>query len=269
MTYFIIYKTTNTLNQKYYVGKHKTDDLNDGYLGSGLALNRAIKKYGKDVFKREILFLFDNQVDMENKEKEIVNEQLLADPLCYNIGIGGQGGMLNNKGTLTAFDLETNNWRKVSVDTFNKNRNTLKGGTYNQVTVKDKDGNIFNVSKLDPRYLSGELLHVSTGRKHSEETLNKIRQRRKEQIQEYNPHIGRINVFHSEHGFKKIFLCDLEAYVKDGWIKKHPSKNTVVLHKDGRNTRVTPCKVNEMISAGWSLGGKPTNRTSSRRKRVD
>jgi hypothetical protein len=46
MNYFI-YKTTNLLNGKYYIGMHVTNQIDDGYLGSGKYLNNAIKKYGK------------------------------------------------------------------------------------------------------------------------------------------------------------------------------------------------------------------------------
>jgi len=53
-----VYKITNTLNNMYYIGKHSTDDLNDGYMGSGYMLECAINYYGIDAFKKEILFDF-------------------------------------------------------------------------------------------------------------------------------------------------------------------------------------------------------------------
>ena len=52
MLYYIIYKTTNILNGKYYIGKHITENLNDEYISSGIALKKAIQKYGKEYFKK-------------------------------------------------------------------------------------------------------------------------------------------------------------------------------------------------------------------------
>lgn len=53
--FHFLYKTTNILNNKFYIGVHTTDDLGDGYKGSGTTLNKAFKKYGKNNFNREIL----------------------------------------------------------------------------------------------------------------------------------------------------------------------------------------------------------------------
>ena len=89
---YIIYKTTNLLNNKFYIGKHQCLTLEDGYLGSGRALKDAIAKYGKENFKREILFIFDTEADMNLKEKELVTLDLVNDPNCYNMMIGGEGG---------------------------------------------------------------------------------------------------------------------------------------------------------------------------------
>ena len=59
--YFIVYQITNLINDKIYIGIHSTNDINDNYFGSGTILNKAIKKYGKQNFKKEVLYIFDEK----------------------------------------------------------------------------------------------------------------------------------------------------------------------------------------------------------------
>ena len=88
--FYTVYQTTNRVNGKIYVGKHQTKDLNDGYLGSGKRLKNAIKKYGLEKFSKRILFIFDNEEDMNKKEKEIVSEDFCDRKDTYNLCIGGK-----------------------------------------------------------------------------------------------------------------------------------------------------------------------------------
>ena len=74
-----------------YIGKHITDDLNDSYLGSGIYLINAIKKYGKENFEQIVIEEFDNATTAYLKEKEIVNKDLIFENKCYNLIIGGKG----------------------------------------------------------------------------------------------------------------------------------------------------------------------------------
>ena len=92
MTYYILYQVTNNLNSKIYVGVHKTQDLNDGYMGSGKVINSAIKKHGIENFTRVILEQFDDSAAMYAREKEIVNDDFLNRADTYNLRRGGKGG---------------------------------------------------------------------------------------------------------------------------------------------------------------------------------
>lgn len=89
--FYYLYKITNTLNNKIYVGIHQTTNLNDGYFGSGLNLNRAIKKYGKENFIKEILEYFSNEESMLVREKQVVNSTFVSADTTYNIVEGGHG----------------------------------------------------------------------------------------------------------------------------------------------------------------------------------
>ena len=84
--YGIIYKTTNILNDKIYIGQTtRLDDQN--YIGSGLLIKKAIKKYGKNSFLREVLDACENQENLDNKEQFWI-KKLQPD---YNISLGGYG----------------------------------------------------------------------------------------------------------------------------------------------------------------------------------
>lgn len=91
MIKFTVYKILNLTTNEYYIGVHKTSNPNDNYLGSGLHIKNQVKKYGKENFKKEILFEFDKEEDAFQKEIELVNANI-TDNLCLNIGPGGIGG---------------------------------------------------------------------------------------------------------------------------------------------------------------------------------
>jgi hypothetical protein len=90
--HYYLYETKNRVNGKIYVGVHKTDDLNDGYLGSGKILRQAVEKYGVESFTKTILEQFETFEDALKREQEIVTEEFLAREDVYNLKCGGLGG---------------------------------------------------------------------------------------------------------------------------------------------------------------------------------
>jgi hypothetical protein len=91
--YHYIYKITNIINNKFYVGMHSTDNLDDGYLGSGKRLWYSLRKYGSENFKLNILEFYPDRISLKNREQELINEDLLKDPMCMNLKYGGEGGL--------------------------------------------------------------------------------------------------------------------------------------------------------------------------------
>jgi hypothetical protein len=87
---YTVYKTTNIINGKYYIGVHMTSNPNDDYLGSGRAIEEAIRKYGKDSFKKEILFMTESKVEAYKKEAELTID--FNTNKNYNMRLGGVGG---------------------------------------------------------------------------------------------------------------------------------------------------------------------------------
>ena len=95
--YYYVYKVTNNINNKEYIGFHSTNDLNDGYMGSGKLIIKAIEKYGIENFSKEILKIFDNKKDAEDYERKLVNEEYVMREDTYNISIGGNVCILHGK----------------------------------------------------------------------------------------------------------------------------------------------------------------------------
>jgi hypothetical protein len=92
--YYYVYQITNLLNNKVYVGKHKSTKhpFENQYYGSGKQITAAIKKYGVENFKKEVLQYCSSMEEMANKEAEIVTEDFVKRLDTYNMHKGGPGG---------------------------------------------------------------------------------------------------------------------------------------------------------------------------------
>jgi group I intron endonuclease len=149
--HYLIYKITNKLNNKFYVGKHATLNENDDYMGSGELIGRAIKKYGKEQFIKEILFDLSTKEEMNQKEIDIVDEEFVARPDTYNIKLGGEGGWNNEdqKKGPEAFKKRYSEDEEFRLAQIEKNRRCLE-------------------------YFRSNFSHPWIGRKHSDETKKKM-----------------------------------------------------------------------------------------------
>lgn len=92
LKHYLVYLITNTINGKIYVGQHQTYDVDDGYMGSGYALNAAYEKYGMDKFVKTILADFDDFDCMNNMEAVIVDKEFVERKDTYNESVGGTKG---------------------------------------------------------------------------------------------------------------------------------------------------------------------------------
>lgn len=92
-----VYKTTNTVNGKVYIGKHTTNNPNDSYLGSGIALNKAIVKYGRSKFTKDILGVFEDETGAYLFENSVVDAIFISRQDTYNAKIGGRGALAGSK----------------------------------------------------------------------------------------------------------------------------------------------------------------------------
>ena len=90
--HYLIYQITNNINQKFYIGKHETYNIDDDYFGSGKYLKYAIENHGIENFTKTILFELQNREEMNLLEKMVVTPEFCARKDTYNINVGGDGG---------------------------------------------------------------------------------------------------------------------------------------------------------------------------------
>jgi hypothetical protein len=108
------------VNGRFYIGVHKQEGVEfDGYLGSGVALQRAVKKYGVDSFLRETLYSYDILEEAYEKEKELVNSDFVKEKKNYNLSSGGRG-LAGNKLT------NEESRKKMSLAQQNRSKETRK-----------------------------------------------------------------------------------------------------------------------------------------------
>jgi hypothetical protein len=167
-----VYLTTNLINGKHYVGDHSTDNLDDGYLGSGNIIN-AFKKYGKQNFKKEILEYFNERNEAFLNQEKYIKEYNTLVPNGYNISpMGGLGfNGCHSKETKEKIK-QTLKGSKQSKETIEKRRKKLIGKKRTQETK-------FKMSKWQIGKILSEKTKIKIsksciGRKFSEETKIKL-----------------------------------------------------------------------------------------------
>ncbi len=110
--FYTTYVITNKINGKKYIGVHKTNNLDDGYMGSGKLIRHAIQKYGIENFTKQIFGIWNSEQEAYNVEANMVNNEIVESNMYYNQTVGGHGG--SNKG-LNAGIKKLQNIEKISV----------------------------------------------------------------------------------------------------------------------------------------------------------
>lgn len=166
--FFTIYQVTHKPSGKLYVGKHITTGLDDGYMGSGKLIRRALKKHGVEQFRKEILFVFDNAEAMDAKERELVTEAFCRRKDTYNLCVGGDGGFsfINRTGKRSA------NVDALTDDVRVKARAALKD-KFRDPTFRRTFGK--RSSRLLKQYYADNESHW-TGKRHTASTITKMKQ---------------------------------------------------------------------------------------------
>lgn len=166
--YNYIYKITNQVNGKIYIGKHSTDILNDGYMGSGKLIKRAIQKYGIKAFTKEYLAFCDTEDKLNWFEKFYI-KKYKARENGYNLTDGGDGG-----DTMSGKHLSEERKQKIT---------GVKNGMYGKKHTSESKLKMSEAKKGKPSYWKGKHL--------SEETKQKMRDNHADFKGEKHPMFGK------------------------------------------------------------------------------
>lgn len=192
---YLVYKITNQINGKIYIGVHKTPNVDDGYMGSGKLIIAAIKKYGVENFKKEILAQFESADEMFNEEKNLIS-QLSPE---YNLHPGGNGGFgyINSRPDINPMTSEKA--RKMRA---------VSKGTKGHKFSKEFCQNISKRQKLRPSNF--------TGHKHTQKTRDQMSiSARKNKIGELNPQYGKMWIYNDTLQISKMLYK--HETIPTGW----------------------------------------------------
>lgn len=239
--YGYIYKTTNLINNKIYIGQKKSSKfLGEKYLGSGIRLKEALYKYGQENFKTELIDTAESQDDLDIKEKYWINYYNSKDKFIgYNIADGGQWstnyhlGMLgktqSDKQKKAVSNYMTN--RIVTEETRNKMSQSAKKRIKNRKTINGKHW-VYNGKQKLPVDSEAIDYYISLGYKigspHSKQILNKIHEKYKNGT-----------YIHKGDKIKFVSNSDLFYYKSLGYIEgkgNRPKSTNLNISNGKRNT---------------------------------
>ena len=185
--YGYIYLTTNLINNKKYIGQHRASKFSMKYLGSGIHLTNAIKKYGKENFKLEVLCECFSEQELNEKEKYFIKiYNAVESDDFYNIAKGGLGHTC----------IPWNKGKKGVQPVTQKQLDALERGRHLPASEKQK-------KQLSERH-KGIQVSEETRRKCSECTLRQVT-------------VGGRKHVHKEKENKSILPEEFESYLNNGW----------------------------------------------------
>ena len=179
---YYIYRITNKINGKTYIGQHKYKKFDDSYMGSGIHLRRAQKKYGIENFEKEILYSrIQYKETADDMEKFTIAKERALGKAEYNIADGGQGGALNKGRKLSEewkkHISEGGKGKKRSEETKKKLSEAGKNRHHSEETKKKLSEAARNRTEEHKRKLSEAAKGRPSpmkGKHHTEETKKKL-----------------------------------------------------------------------------------------------
>lgn len=167
-----IYLIRNNTSGKIYIGKHTTDNIDDGYMGSGKIIKRAIKKEGIGNFTKEILSYADTLKTLNFLERFYIKKYKARNSdIGYNLTDGGDGGAWN-KGVPVKPETKI----RISRAHIGKKRGSMSDETKHKLSVINKGKRLSEEVKIKmSESHKGKVLKPFTDehRKHISESMKK------------------------------------------------------------------------------------------------
>lgn len=251
--YHYFYKIYNIANNKFYCGIHSTDNINDNYLGSGVALHEAYKKYGLSCFVKHILAFFDNRKSLLQYEKDYVTEDLVNNPRCYNISLGGVGTSEHYDSPSTKGKVHINNgFKNKLVNPEEVNQYVENGWTLGQTHKSVLNKIIIHNSSNEELFIYPEELdqYIQNGWFKGGKSRNKGTESHAK---------GKVWINDGKSS-KRVPLEEIQTYVDNGWTRGSIQRYTTgyIRITNGSEDKNIPPEDKEtldyFLSNGWVFG---------------
>jgi hypothetical protein len=286
-----VYKLTNVETGEFYIGMRSCWCLpeDDKYYGSGIRITHCIKKFGKEKFKKEILKTFLERKEASNYEEEILNEEVLKNPLCLNLKTGGE-----YERDYKYTDEVRKQISEARKEWFKNPENVKKQSEAIKKAYKDDETLALRISKVKKEncnsvefknkmsVIRNEMLKDEKFRQKIKDSINSIEslEKKSKSIKKYlSTEIGKQNaseatknkIYINKNGItKRITKEQINEYLDLGWIlgkgyvvqnetknklsKVSKNKKWMFNLELKQNKRIAPENVDEMLMIGWQLG---------------
>lgn len=257
--YNFVYETVNLINGNKYRGVHHTNNLNDGYIGSGTLLCKAINKYGKDNFECYPLVFTNTWEEALEFERVLVDEEWIKRDDTYNIILGG-GKFVGWVDTPEHKENLKNSWneeRKIKASETQKNAQKKYWSTEEGKKTAKHHSDVMKEffttekGKENAKKHSVFMSEFLKGHEVSEET----RQRLSEALKGHKGHNQNKGRKYINNGtvVKSVLLENLDDFLNDGWVLG-PIKGRRVINNGIKLKFVMPNEIEEFINKGWKIG---------------
>lgn len=209
--YHYVYLITNTITNKKYIGKHSTENLQDGYLGSGVIIKKILSQGQRKILKKDILEFYQTEEEAYEGQIYYINKyNAVEDQTFYNLCQGGKNHPMTDQIKRKIGDKAKERFKDKTKHPMYGKHMSEQAKQKIRETYKEKYANGYqnpNKGKHLSEQQKQHLRQIRMGTKLSEQTKEKISLSLKKRFQE-NPELKKKNAhFGKENGFSKKVKC--------------------------------------------------------------